>query len=368
MLLTLARTCGGAARPFPATAAGRAVCLLAILLATALSRSGLASNTAEDLRPQHITPDTLVTVKKGLDYLAAAQSRDGSWQSAEDGATYPLTMAALAGMAFLANGNTPSRGPYADTVRRAMKFIMKHQSSSGLIISSGGGNGRPMYGHGFSMLFLCCVYGMETDAANRKRLAEIIRDAVVLTSRAQSTTGGWTYTPGGGDEGSVTVTQMQGLRAAHNAGFTVPAQTIEKAIRYLEKCRTSEGGIRYAYRSGRQPQLAISAAAIACLYAAGDYDSEMAEACLRYVHRELSRSDSITGHGHAFYTLLYAAQAFYQAGDERWAEYFPKTRDQLIKKQKTAGSWEGSVGPTFSSSVAWISLQLPYTFLPIYQR
>jgi len=34
------------------------------------------------------------------------------------------------------------------------------------------------------------------------------------------------YTPGTGDEGSVTVTQVQALRAARNAGFLVPRAVV----------------------------------------------------------------------------------------------------------------------------------------------
>ena len=49
---------------------------------------------------------------KGLDYLARMQAPNGSWQSTQDGSTYPTAMTSLAGMAFLANGNTTSRGPY----------------------------------------------------------------------------------------------------------------------------------------------------------------------------------------------------------------------------------------------------------------
>ena len=363
------RRAGARGRPFATASPGWAVFLGLMLIAGTCVQRTRASSLQDDLRPKFITAETVAAVKKGLDYLAGTQSPDGSWQSADDGSTYPLTMTALAGMAFLANGNTPSRGPYADSVRKAMQFLMKHSSASGLLISSSrGGNGRPMYGHGFSLLFLCCVYGMETDTANRDRLAAIIRNAITLTSRAQSPIGGWTYTPGGGDEGSVTVTQMQGLRAAHNAGFTVPPATIEKAIRYLEVCRTPEGGIRYSYGSSASPKLAISAAAIACLYSAGDYDSDMAQDCLRYVFKVLNEKQGLSRRGHSFYTLMYGAQAIYQAGDEYWDEFFPKTRDWLIEGQKEDGSWQGSVGSTFSSGVALISLQLPYKFLPIYQR
>lgn len=324
----------------------------------------------QDRLPKHVTPATLVSVKKALDFLAKSQSGDGSWSAVNDGAAYPLTMTALAGMAFLANGNTPTRGPYADSVRRAMRFLMKQTSPAGLLIGHNGGNGRPMYGHGFSMLFLSCVYGMETDPAIRKRLATILIDAMKMTSRAQSPLGGWTYTPGSGDEGSVTVTQMQGLRAAHNAGFTVPNSTIERAIRYLEACRTPEGGIRYSYGSANTPNLAISAAAIACLYSAGEYDSRLAVDCLNYVAGAFNKSgDGFNLGGHSFYMNLYAAQAFYQAGDDYWDDYFPKARDHFIKQQNPDGSWSGgSVGATFSTSIASIILQLPYKFLPIYQR
>ena len=79
-----------------------------------------------------------------------------------------------------------------------------------------------MHGHGFALMFLACVYGMITKEALRQKVQAAVRKAVTLTSQGQSLHGGWTYIPGGGDEGSVTVTQVQALRAAHNAGFLVP--------------------------------------------------------------------------------------------------------------------------------------------------
>ena len=48
-------------------------------------------------------------------------------------------------------------------------------------------------------------------------------DAIVLISRSQSRDGGWLYTPDdAGDEGSVTITQVQALRACRDAGISVP--------------------------------------------------------------------------------------------------------------------------------------------------
>jgi hypothetical protein len=345
----------------------RTLRVLALLVAIAQPLVPWAA--AEDLRPKHITPETIVAVKKGLDYLSKKQDPDGSFQSSGGGAQYPTTHCALAGMAFLANGNTPSRGPYADQVRRCISFIVNQQDPKTGLIATSGENGMSMYGHGFGLMFLACVHGMEQDPRNREKIGHVIKNAVQLTASAQSPFGGWYYTPGSGDEGSVTVTQMQGLRAAHNAGFTIPKGTIEAGIKYLEICRTPEGGIRYSYNSGGDTRLPITAAAICCLYSAGEYDSPLADSCLKYVKDEFKATNNEFRSGHYFYLHLYASQAFYQAGDEYWDSYFPPARDNLLKQQSAEGSWQGDgIGEIFGTSLACVLLQLPYKFLPIYQR
>jgi hypothetical protein len=325
---------------------------------------------AEELYPKHLDARTQASIKRGLDWLAHTQAPEGNWTASQDATTYPTSMVSLAGMAFLSGGNTPSRGPYADNVKHAELWLMSNARPSGVITDPSEGNGRPMHGHGFSLLFLASVYGMETDARTRDTLKVVITNAISLPARGQSPLGGWTYMPGGGDEGSVTVTQMQGLRAASNAGFLVPKNTIERAVKYLEICKTPENGIKYSAASPPQPRLPISAAAVATLYNAGDYDSPLADACLKYVWEQFRLKQDVwtKGGGHDFYAHLYAAQAFYQAGDKYWDVYFPKAREQLLGMQQPDGSWNGEIGPVYATSIALIILQLPYKLVPIYQR
>ena len=249
--------------------------------------------------------------------MAKTQAQDGNWNNSQDAIAYPVAMAALAGMAFLAHGDTPSRGPYADNIHRVEMYLMSEAQPSGLITDAREGNGGPMHGHGFALMFLATVYGMEDDARTRDQLKKVIQNAIKLTAQAQSQFGGWTYIPGGGDEGSVTVTQIQGLRAASNAGFTVPKGTIEQAVKSLERCKTPEGGIEYSLGSASGPRLPISAAAIATLYNAGQYDSKLADDCLHYVWKQFNPRTGTWNvpDGHDYYTHLYASQAFYQAGD-----------------------------------------------------
>lgn len=339
-----------------------AYCAGASSLRTARAQSG-------EVLPKHVTPEAMQSVIKGLDWLAAEQADDGSWVTG-GGEAYPVAMSALAGTAFLAHGNSPTRGRYARNLQGAVEYLVRCSQPSGLITGPTQDSGQPMHGHGFALMFLACVYGMITKASLRKQVQTAIRKGVSLTCRGQSRFGGWTYIPGAGDEGSVTVTQVQALRAAHNAGFLVPRAVIEESVRYLERCRTPEGGICYSLGSGGGARLPISAAAVATLYNAGQFDGAIAEDCLKYVWGEYqANEDWHKGGGHAYYSHLYAAQGFYMAGDEYWDEYFPKARDQLLQMQQPDGAWNGDgIGTVYGTAIAVIILQLPYKFLPVFQR
>ena len=321
----------------------------------------------QEVLPDLVTAQSIAAVRRGLDYLAARQTSGGSLGGTEDTGVYPTAMSSLAGMAFLAGGNTSTRGAYREQVRGISEFLVEASQQSGLI-ASGGENGRPMYGHGFALMFLACAFGMETDPARRGRIAEVVQRAIRLTASAASPDGGWMYEPNSGDEGSVTVTQLQGLRAANDAGFSVPQETVNNAVRYLERCETASGGICYSLSSGGEARPPITAAAVCCLYTSGEYDSPLAETCLRFTARYF-KAAGVGGFGHDFYANLYAAQAFYQAGDKYWEPYFPKIRDVYVSSQQNDGSWSGDgVGRVYGTSIASIVLQLPYRYLPIYQR
>ena len=343
---------------------------------------GLFFDDAGNLLPRHFNEQTQKAINRGMEYLAASQHPDGSWRGTTDGSKFRVTIASLAGMAMLAGGNTSSRGPYAKNVKKAVRYVLSQADPETGIIARQGGtdeSGWVMYPHGFAMLFLASAYGMENDEAVREKMKSVIEKGIELIASSQSTYGGWWYTPNPSrDEGSITVTQLQALRAAHNAGFVVPESTIEKAIQYLELCRTPEGGIRYAFNSGNSTRLPISAAALPCMYSTGDYESDMAEQCLEYVFKAFCLNGKnkswAKGQRHDYYAHYYAAQAFYQAGDTYWDTYFPAARDQLLNMQGDDGQWKGpdgawqEVGPVYRTALALTILQLPYKYLPIYQR
>ncbi|MCZ6688937.1 MAG: terpene cyclase/mutase family protein [Planctomycetota bacterium] len=324
---------------------------------------------ADDIpaRPPGVNTAAEKAIRDGLEYLAKSQAKDGSWRNQGSWGSYPTAMTALAGLAFVADGNTPTRGKYALQLRKAVDFTLMSARRNGLITDPQE-ESRSMYGHGFSMLFLAQVLGMEEDTERRNEIQKVLSSAVHLTARSQSTAGGWLYTPDmGGDEGSVTVTQIQALRACRNVGVKVPKATIDRAVKYIEKSANPDGGISYrAGMSGSRPP--ITAAAVATLYNAGAYDSPVAKKALAYCDKNISVSGAGAS-GHYYYTHLYLAQAYYQAGGKRWDDYYPAIRDWMIKAQQNGGAWMGDgVGTTYGTSIALIILQLPYKNLPICQR
>lgn len=322
--------------------------------------------------PPGITPTARAAIDKGIQFLVRSQNRDGSWRSRGSTGSYPVAMTSLAGLALLSGGSTPTQGLQARNVSGALTYILKSARRDGLIAQIEE-ESHCMHGHGFAMLFLAQCYGMEEDPQRQAQIRLVLQRAIDLTARSQSAAGGWLYTPdSGGDEGSVTVTQVQGLRACRNAGLAVPKEIIDNAMTYLVRSTNEDGGIRYQVSDSGPSRPAITAAAVACWYNAGLYDDSHARRALAYVKRTLSPHPSrgTRYFGHFYYAHLYMAQVMYLSGDKEWNAYFPVMRDILLSRQdRDDGSWDGDhVGRTYGTAVALVVLQLPYKSLPIMQR
>ncbi len=319
--------------------------------------------------PEGITPQAAAAIDRGLAYLARTQDRQGSWVNQGNYGSYPVAMTALAGLALLMDGNTTTQGRYAAEVDRAARYLMRASSEDGLIARPEH-ESRPMYGHGFAMLFLSQLYGMTEDVRRADELRDILQRAVQLTARSQSKHGGWIYQPtSGGDEGSVTITQVQALRSCRNAGLAVPKTVIDQAMSYLVRSQNSDGGIRYSLNQrGGASRAPITAAAVCCWFNAGEYDNPLAKRALAYAKENVKPDGS--NRGHDYYAQLYMAQALYVSSDEYWPEYFAARRDWLVVggRQRADGSWLGDgVGDVYGTALALVILQLPYNQLPIMQ-
>ncbi len=328
-------------------------------------------------------------IKRGLRALAHTQSPTGNWSMFNE--RYDVALTSLAGLAFLGAGHQPGRGPhiddqpdnqtYGEVVVKAARWLIKiqwpdnHPSGAGGLfydhpVADNERIDRPMHGHGYALLFLAEVYGQASDPAFRQQIHDALVRGVHLTERTQSAEGGWFYKPNdiGRDEGSVTITQIQGLRAARNAGIAVSRTTIDRAVEYIRRSqiRTGEatGGVRYTIHHG-DPSPALTAAGIAVYYGAGEYGSPGIEMGFKYLSRNMRMDDK--SHWW-FYTHFYAVQAMHQRGLPEWKEYYVRLRQQLLGGQNGRGEWDDPIGPVFGTAIACLCLEVPLRYLPIFQR
>lgn len=317
--------------------------------------------------PDGVTPETKAAIDRGLAYLAQHQDRDGAWSNRGTYGGYPVAMTGLAGVAMLMDGNTTTQGRYAAQVDRAVRYLLRSNTASGLIAREGL-EARPMYGHGFAALFLSQVHGMVENPSRNDEIHDMLYNAVELTGRAQSRLGGWYYTPDSTmDEGSVTITQVQALRSCRNAGVAVPKDIIDTAMEYLAQSQNTDGGIRYSLsQHGGASRPAITAAAVCCWFNGGEYENPRAKKALEYCKQVFGAGQ--LDRGHDFYAHFYMAQALYTSKDPFWDEYYRQRRDYLLAQQRSDGSWFGDgVGDIYGTAIALTILQMPFNKLPIMQ-
>jgi len=363
---------------------------------------GLVLSAGTAVRADEIPEKYRETVKKGLEYLARQQRPDGKWGA--NGDQYPVSMTGLAGIAMLMEGSTIREGKYAESIKKAADWLMdqsqRQDIRDGLIFSEHSTEaGRYMYGHGFATLFLACVYGDEEDKGRRDKLKDILTRAVKYIGNAQSSKGGFYYTSkaegGDNDEGSVTITQLQALRACRNAGIPVPKDLINKSNKYLEDSTSQDGGVVYSLgrngiRAAGGGKPALTAAAIACMFSTGNYKNKYVQEWFKFCKRhnmDLGGAGAGVRIGHDEYTHYYFAQALYNLGDDGWDKMFPGSApnermtwskyreamfDSLVRLQNQDGSFPSnggfSVGPVYSTAVYCTIMQLDRGIVPFYQR
>jgi hypothetical protein len=316
-----------------------------------------------------VTPEAQQAIDSGLAFLAARQdSRDGSFGSLAS-SRRRVAVTALAGMAFLSSGSTPGRGKYGTQVQKIVDFLLSRFQPNGFIFDEGNTGHGPMYDHGFATLFLAEVYGM----SRTPRLRNSLERAVQLIINSQNKEGGWRYEPDSKDADlSVTICEVMALRAARNAGIFVPKETIDRCTEYVRKCQTPEGGFRYQLATTWQVTFGLTAAGVVALYSAGVYEGKPIESGLRYLERFRPGVALRQPSNHYFYSHYYAVQAMWHAGGDRWRQWYPELRDELLQFpfHTSAGSWRdpSAYGDEYATAMALLILQTPNNFLPIFQR
>lgn len=354
------------------------------------------SGTGYDTQPIVVTQQQRSAVERGLAWLAEHQEANGGWHGKigyKLNADYRITsdgghvgVTALAGMAFLAGGHLPGRGEHGETVEKALAFVLNATQDDGYITRTG----TRMYSHAFATLFLAEIFGM----THRQDVRAKLQKAVDFIVDTQNPEGGWRYVPFAPESDmSIVVCQVLALRAARNIGIRVPRSTVDRAAKYVVDSAITEdsrrsfhpsayqneiGAFHYQKGRGSRSSFSLTAAGVTALHGVGIYSDDAIRRGLDYLRKHLVSFNSQYGRGDGHYFFwyghYYGVQAMYTAGTSYqinyWEPYFETVRSELLGMQNPDGSWPNRVGPgkAFGTAMGVLILEIPYRYLPIFQR
>ena len=315
-----------------------------------------------------VAAETDADIRGALAYLAAKQSPTGSWS---EGDKFHVAMTAYALIGFMASGHLPDEGPYGHNVAQAVQFLLDQVQPDGILRNTAYQNAY-MYSHGIATIALAELYGQTHLPALRGKLEKLVK--VIVDS--QGPTGGWRYQPKpiADADISVTVNELVALRAAKNAGFDVPQETIDNGVKFVRSCVDQATG-GFDYQPGKGPGFARTAAAIYALQVCGLYDDPMVARGSAYILKAISGRPG----GQWFvYGNYYGAPAEYMIGGESWQQWYRSLEALLVKSARHTGSqvyWDnaavsdsGGVGSVYDTAVFAAVLAMPYHYIPLYQR
>jgi hypothetical protein len=315
-----------------------------------------------------LTEEAEKAIDRGLKFLISSQNKDGSWSSKDlekgEAAGYAIGGTSLGLMAFMVEGHFPGFGKYGKALDRAKNYLLKRAEESPT-----GAMGVKMYEIGLFTIAMSELWGMTSDPKDNKEIQAALERVVEIILRSQNPLGGWRYAPrpDAGQDTSVTAMVFVSLASAREAGVLVPTETIERVTGYLrdQAFDESRGGFGY---QGKGYTIACTSGGVYAAQLAGNRGSEWVSAALNTLENDpkmFSRKDN----GHFYYSHYYAMQAMVQAGEDRYAKWYPKIRDSLISLQQPNGSWqEKEKDYPHKTPMAIIILGTPNRYIPVYQR
>jgi hypothetical protein len=335
---------------------------------------------------------TETAVIAALNWLVAAQSRDGRWNANQFGAGQELMVlgqdrggagrnadtgvSALALLAFLGAGHSHVQGEYRDTVHRGVDFLLRSQAADGSLF----GNATlyaQMYCHSMSTFALAETQALSGD----RRLEPAVIKAVNFSLAAQNTgTGGWRYRPGDSGDTSQMGWQIMALASAKRAGIRIPDQTWNRVDRFLRTVRRGNFGGLASYRPDSPASTSMTAESLYCHSVLDEMSGlSFAEPAANEATDQLlaavPSADRVNLYYWYYATLaLHHRQQTNDAASAAWHTWNDALTGALLSTQVTDGpdsgswntncQWGGYGGRVYTTAMAAMCLEVYYRYAP----
>ncbi|CAG0954556.1 hypothetical protein PLCT2_00390 [Planctomycetaceae bacterium] len=222
-------------------------------LSVTLPVYGVATNPGG--KPGDAMRDALL--KDALQFLAIQQQPDGSFPCTLNAEPGIVVQTSIAGLAFLAAGNTASSGDHARRVEKAAEFVLDNVGVQRQFKTLNGKNSD--YTHwslGFGAIFLAHVFKL-TDAKwlNKSSLKGIKSKLNSIRGKIYSgvkESGGFGHGPGGPnllnyiELEAMSNLLLTALGCIKQCGIDLDAKKLEPMLKFCEACTDAEGSVGYS--------------------------------------------------------------------------------------------------------------------------
>jgi hypothetical protein len=311
-----------------------------------------------------------VAIGLSLSWLAKHQDQDGKWDAdgfmkhdkgrkpPSDGKGSPAQDVGITGLAlltFLGDGNTMRVGPYKDAVKKAVIWLRKQQSPSGLF----GTNATHdfIYGHAIATLAMCEAYGL----SGYRQLKKNAQNGIDYLESHRNPYGLWRYQPRDNDNDvSVSSWCLMACKSATDFGLEVNPNAFKNGKAMLDmwtdprtgQCgytKRGEPSSRHAGGHAREfptsKGRAMTGAALFSRFMLGQ-DPQRKRVMTRSADVLLGRLPTWKDDGSIdFYYWYYGTYAMYQMGGTHWDKWSKAIRPAVLGHQRKDGNFIGSWDP-----------------------
>ncbi len=311
-------------------------------------------------------------VLRALEWLRINQNQDGSWGTHDKEA-----MTGLGILTFLAHGETTASEKYGQTVERAIRYLVARQNEKGEFAKTDTTAGT--YSQAICVYALSEAYGMTRIPS----LKSVMEKGVQLLIDGQQAGGGYDYKFAKGDRRDTSLGGWccQAMKAAYIGGAENPKlhDAMEKAIQDMKSVQKAEDGSFYYSKIGASHSThSITAVAVLSMQLLGHGGDAETKRGLNFLGE--ANCNWKNPPEWPMYAWYYISQTKFHQGGANWTGWNNQFAPQFIRNQNPDGSWnspglalkEGTTGrenmhPVYATTLAALTLQVYYRFLPTYK-
>jgi hypothetical protein len=310
------------------------------------------------------SPECDEAVLKGLRWLKANQSSDGSWGTANKAA-----MTGLALLAYFGHCETPISEEFGESCLKAIVYLVDVGMKTKGTLSANAKSQPGVYEHAIA------TYAIGEAATFCKELKINVPNLMEVTEKAgqfiidnQHDNGGWAYSyvtgAGGHTDTSIVGWQLQALKACSHTGLKYKGMKscVDKGLKYLVSMQAENGAFGY---NGPGNRPGLTGVGVLCQQMWGEEKSKSVRIGVKYMKENFKLEWASAD----IYSHYYASQAMMQAGGSNWTEYNRTFRDELLKNQNPDGSWKApghkmhGANPVYINTLCILMLEVYYRFL-----